>query len=75
MNYKLVYKACGSYAWVSGSFPCSETNAVDISDKPPEEWNFVNEQGQTDVYEGPCEHEDWDITESEYDSPLYDDVM
>lgn len=67
MNYKLLCKACGCYAWVGGTMECIETGAVDLEDMKKWEWNFKNEQGQTDLYEGPCPHDEYDITDSEYD--------
>jgi hypothetical protein len=58
MNYKLVCKECSCYGWVSN---------VDLDEGKPKEWLFKDANGETDLYEGPCDHDDYDIVDQEYD--------
>lgn len=78
MNYLFQCPDCKAYRWISGSAgPDPETGAIEFSEKDEdrEKWLIKNEAGQTDEYEGKCEHDNAEVVDSEYLEPLMDDVF
>jgi hypothetical protein len=67
MRFLIKCRACSAEAWVRGTDD-PETNACEIDDSQEIDWS------ETPCI-GPCEHEVYDIYNSEYDAPFPDDVI
>lgn len=63
MRFLLVCNRCGAKAWAHGTEE-QETNSCEVDEA--EEW-----QGE----DHSCLHDDFEVTHSEYDDPLFDDVL